>query len=187
MILRGLYLLGRLGSRRPRIPDKKKVPRLFYAFKSEMPKNIPPLELGQIKVNNYLTRIKIIKEMKKIFLMALSVFLFLTTASFAGNDDNSNKVANEIEVSIEKAVPTYWEGWANDTGSKKVYLKVYQTPGQCNSYAADIYYLEYGEYVKKGEAWVKENPNYDSSCMYTNSRCRKYYITYGGTNYYFNM
>ncbi len=47
--------------------------------------------------------------MKKIFLMALSVFLFSTTASFAGNDDNSNKVANnennEIEVSIEKVTP----------------------------------------------------------------------------------
>ena len=41
--------------------------------------------------------------------MALSVFLFSTTASFAGNDDNSNKVANneknEIEVSIEKTTP----------------------------------------------------------------------------------
>ena len=41
--------------------------------------------------------------------MALSVFLFSTTASFAGNDDNSNKVANnennEIEVSIEKVTP----------------------------------------------------------------------------------
>ena len=46
--------------------------------------------------------------MKKFFLMALSVFLFSTTASFAGNDDNSNKVANEIEVSIEKAAPTVW-------------------------------------------------------------------------------
>ena len=47
--------------------------------------------------------------MKKIFLMALSVFLFSTTTSFAGNDDNSNKVANnennEIEVSIEKVTP----------------------------------------------------------------------------------
>ena len=47
--------------------------------------------------------------MKKFFLMALSVFLFSTTASFAGNDDNSNKVANnennEIEVSIEKTTP----------------------------------------------------------------------------------
>ena len=47
--------------------------------------------------------------MKKFFLMALSVFLFSTTATFAGNDDNSNKVANnennEIEVSIEKVTP----------------------------------------------------------------------------------
>ena len=123
--------------------------------------------------------------MKKFFLMVLSVFLFQTTASFAGNDDNSNKVANEIDVLIEKAEPTYWEGWAS-TGSKSVYLKVYQTPGQCNSYAADIYSNARCD-TKLGEAWVKENPNHDSSCMYTNSHCRKYYITYGGSNYYFNM
>ena len=41
--------------------------------------------------------------MKKFFLMALSVFLFSTTASFAGNDDNSNKVANN--ENIEKGTP----------------------------------------------------------------------------------
>ena len=125
--------------------------------------------------------------MKKFFLMALSVFLFSTTASFAGNDDNSNKVANEIEVSIEKAEPTYWEGYAHASHDRDKYLKVYQTPGQCNSYAADIY-RNSSCIEKLGEAWVKENPDYNPNSN-SNSRVYtcKYYITYRDANYYFNM
>ena len=130
--------------------------------------------------------------MKKIFLMALSVFLFSTTASFAGNDDNSNKVANEIEVSIEKAEPIYWEGYARVSKNIEKYLKVYQTPGQCNSFVAHIYYNSKSN-EKLGEAWVKENPDYGkrSGGMGRLSELRrsdyKYYITYRGDDYYFNM
>ena len=54
MILRGLYLFNGLGISRTSDFDKRKVPRLFYALKSEMPKNIPPLELGQSKLNGLL-------------------------------------------------------------------------------------------------------------------------------------
>ena len=124
--------------------------------------------------------------MKKFFLMALSVFLFSTTASFAGNDDNSNNVANEIDVLIEKAEPTYWEGNAVADGPGSVYLQVYQTPGQCNSFVAHIY-RNYRLNEKLGEQWVKENPNYKSRNSNINSESCKYYITYRGLNYYFNM
>ena len=125
--------------------------------------------------------------MKKFFLMALSVFLFSTTASFAGNDDNSNKVANEIEVSIEKAAPTVWQGWAR-SGSNRVYLKVYSTPGACYSYFAEIYTIKNNEYVKLDEAEVRESPYYKSSGIkYSDSEKYKYYITYEGLKYRFNI
>ena len=64
MISRGLYLFGYLGSSRTSDNDKKKVPRLFYALKSEMQKIYRLWNLGKVKETNYLTRIKIIKEMK---------------------------------------------------------------------------------------------------------------------------
>ena len=117
--------------------------------------------------------------------MALSVFLFSTTATFAGNDDNSNKVANEIDVLIEKAEPTYWEGNASTDTRGCVYLKVYQTPGQCNSFVAHIYWDSHSD-EKLGEAWVKENPNYNPRAGKP-EYSRKYYITYRNTNYYFDM
>ena len=44
---RGLYLLGRLGSRRPRIPNKIKSPTFFYALKSEKEISNRNLGLGQ--------------------------------------------------------------------------------------------------------------------------------------------
>ena len=127
--------------------------------------------------------------------MALSVFLFSTTASFAGNDDNSNKVANnennEIEVLVESSDYPYWQGnaWtvAGDY-SKNVYLKVYNSsPNSCNSYVADIY-KDSRCNEKLGGATVRENPDYNpnsnrSGRMYHS----KYYITYSGNTYYFNM
>ena len=132
--------------------------------------------------------------MKKFFLMALSVFLFSTTASFAGNEDNSNKVANngnnEIEVLVESSDYPYWQGLAI-TGSreysKSVYLKVYNSYNACNSYVADIYRNSRAD-EKLGGATVRENPDYNpnsnrSGRMYHS----KYYITYGGDTYYFNM
>ena len=129
--------------------------------------------------------------MKKFFLMALSVFLFSTTASFAGNDDNSNKVANEIDVLIEKAEPTYWEGTVQVSQYHSLYLRVYRASGMCDSFVAHIY-KDYSSDEKLGEAVVKVNPNYRESSggMGRLSQPRggyKYYITYGGNNLYFNM
>ena len=131
--------------------------------------------------------------MKKFFLMALSVFLFSTTASFAGNDDNSNKVANnennEIEVLVESSDYPYWQGNAStDRGeySVSVYLKVYNSsPNSCNSYVADIY-KDYSCSEKLGGATVRENPNYKPNSSSRFRSC-KYYITYSGNTYYFNM
>ncbi len=132
--------------------------------------------------------------MKKFFLMALSVFLFSTTASFAGNDDNSNKVANnennEIEVLVESSDYPYWQGLAvagSGVYAKSVYLKVYNSNNTCNSYVADIY-SDSSCSKKLGGATVRENPDYNpnsnrSERMYHS----KYYITYGGSTYYFNM
>ena len=194
MISRGLYLFGYLGSSRTSDNDKKKVPRLFYALKSRRKISNRHLGLGQSKQNNYLTRIKIIKEMKKNFLMALSVFLFSTTATFAGNDDNkvANNENNEIEVSIEKADYPYWQGsaWNNKSGvyAESVYLKVYNSSNNtCNSYVADIYSNSRCD-KKLGGATVRENPKYGTD-KYSRERAYtcKYYITYGGDTYYFNM
>ena len=50
---RGLYLLGRLGSRRPRIPNKKKVPRFFYALKSKKEISKSPFGALAIKRNKF--------------------------------------------------------------------------------------------------------------------------------------
>lgn len=131
--------------------------------------------------------------MKKIFLMALSVFLFSTTASFAGNDDNSNKVANnennEIEVLVESSDYPYWEGYASFTVNyitSKVYLKVYNSYNSCNSYVADIY--DSSSRKKLGGATVRENPNYNPNPVgFGKDSERKYYIIYSGNKYYFNM
>ena len=116
--------------------------------------------------------------------MALSVFLFSTTASFAGNDDNSNKVANEIEVSIEKAAPTVWEGFAKDVSGNSLYIRVYYADNACNSLVAHVY-ANGSNSAKTGEVWVKENPNYKPQSIYVNYNS-KYYITYGDRNYYFD-
>ena len=127
--------------------------------------------------------------MKKFFLMALSVFLFSTTASFAGNDDNSNKVANEIDVLIEKAEPTYWEGYVQLSQYKQYYLRVYRTSGMCDSFVAHIYDDSRSD-EKLGEAVVKVNPNYGSTkggFVRQEHRGSQYYITFRGNNLYFNM
>ena len=61
MISRGLYLLGVLGSSRTSDNDKKKVPRLFYALKSEMQKIYRLWNLGKevIKLVNKKLKINI--------------------------------------------------------------------------------------------------------------------------------
>ena len=123
--------------------------------------------------------------MKKFFLMALSVFLFSTTASFAGNDDNSNKVANEIEVSIEKAAPTVWEGFAKDFNGNSLYIRVYYADNACSSLVAHVY-ANGSNSAKTGEVWVKENPNYNPKSA-SSKHSSKYYITYGNRNYYFDI
>lgn len=133
--------------------------------------------------------------MKKFFLMALSVFLFSATASFAGNDDNSNKVANnennEIEVLVESSDYPYWQGYARtaarDVYSTSVYLKVYNSNNTCNSYVADIYRNSRAD-EKLGGATVRENPKYGTDkYMIGKEYTCKYYITYSGDTYYFNM
>ena len=127
--------------------------------------------------------------------MALSVFLFSTTATFAGNDDNSNKVANnennEIEVLVESSDYPYWQGraWSGSgVYAKSVYLKVYNSsPNSCNSYVADIYSDSRAD-EKLGGATVRENPKYGTDkYMKGKEYTCKYYITYSGDTYYFNM
>ena len=121
--------------------------------------------------------------------MALSVFLFSTTASFAGNDDNSNKVANEIDVLIEKAEPTYWEGTVQVSQYHSLYLRVYRSTNLCDSFVAHIYENSSSD-EKLGEAVVKVNPNYRSNkggFVREEHRGSQYYITYRGNNIYFNM
>lgn len=82
--------------------------------------------------------------------------------------------------------PTYWEGRAIDYSSHysrpSVYIKVYEVEGQCNAYYAVV---SGGEY-NGNKCWVKENPDYDSSSR-TEPYNKRYYITCGYSDYYFNM
>lgn len=117
--------------------------------------------------------------MKKFFLMALSVFLFSTTASFAGNDDNSNKVANnennEIEVSIEKTTPVREE---------------------VEIVTADTWNPEKGEWIDELDLTIYYNRNgyYEAKIDFSwnqveksDKRGYKYVIKYTSTrHYYFN-
>lgn len=100
-------------------------------------------------------------------------------SSFAAPNSNDNKERVQLNVND----PVFWEGEAKDADYyQKVYITVYQTVGQCNSfYAID---------KQNNQYWVKENPRYDpDNCRGgRGDTCnRKYYITKGGTNYYFNM
>ena len=117
--------------------------------------------------------------MKKLFLMALSVFLFSTTASFAGNDDNSNKVANnennEIEVSIEKTTPVREEvEWVT------AYIWNPEKEEWTGEEEIKIYYNRNGYYEAKSiGSWYRVE--------YSDKRGYEYVIRFVSTkHYYFN-
>ena len=63
--------------------------------------------------------------MKKIIITVLSAFLFSTTTTFAGNDDNSNKLAGSetslIEVANLKNNSAYWSGNGGGNGGNPNY------------------------------------------------------------------
>ncbi|MBO6026205.1 MAG: hypothetical protein J6P73_03080 [Bacteroidales bacterium] len=88
--------------------------------------------------------------------------------------------------------PTYWEGIAWYPTPNKVsgiYISVYQTRGQCNSYYAIITDTKSISASIGAQLWVKENPNYDpynSNDRQWWKNC-KYYVTSGTSDFYFNM
>lgn len=121
--------------------------------------------------------------MKKLFIAASLIIGMIAGAmvlsSFSEPKQEINKECTQFSVND----PVYWEGEAKTADYyNAVYIKVYQTSGQCNSYYA---VTKFGE-----EFWVKENPDYDpDNCNdargYTCTR--KYYVTIRNINYYFNM
>ena len=61
---RGLYLLGRLGSRRPRIPNKKKVPRFFMPLSQRKKLANRHWGLWQSKEISFKSNLKKMKKVK---------------------------------------------------------------------------------------------------------------------------
>lgn len=119
--------------------------------------------------------------------------LLIVTAVFIGIMAGAVALSSFTELKQECVqngmnTPTYWDGIACcGRCDYNLHIKVYQTEGMCNSFYAVVVggYQGGGSAQVGEELWVKENPFYDenkSSCCF-----RKYLVTYGDYNYYFNM
>ena len=89
-------------------------------------------------------------------------------------------------VQTKSNVPVYWEGCAHACGEPYLFIKVYQTEGQCNSFYAIVTSAYYTSNNGK-ELWVRENPKYNPDKDRPYCYEKKYYVTCGGDDYYFNM
>ena len=137
--------------------------------------------------------------MKKLLLVLLAMFMFSVIGSYANNDGKILKdIVNTTEmVSDLPDEPVYWEGRAygydryDKSLGKELYIYVYQAANQCNSYVAYatriLYSYDYDDINPPYRTWVKENPEYDANAYSYQSSQYKYYITYQGGKYYFNM
>lgn len=135
--------------------------------------------------------------MKKV-LFVVSLFIgmiagAMVLSSFSEPKENDN---NEYVKSKLKE-PSYWQGRALvSIGSGRITgdyntgldITVYQTPNACNSFYAVITRTVAVSGNVGDEVWVRENSNYDS--YETNKYLQsyyKYYITYRGNDFFFNM
>lgn len=142
--------------------------------------------------------------MKKIIITVLSAFLFSATTTFAGNDDNSNKLAGSeislIEVANLKNNSAYWSGTAKLANQKSngtpstIRIEVYtggNKSGSNWSTAFVAYVTHYGT-QRLGSAQkcqVEKNPKYGSNAKYITAveRNCEYMINYKLDTWYFNM
>ena len=87
--------------------------------------------------------------------------------------------ASQTEPSTTSVnAPYYWQGWTTWPQTARIYITVYRTEGQCESfYAVITKYAINGNTkpVNSVEAWVKKHKN------------GNYYVTYKDTDYFFSM
>lgn len=124
--------------------------------------------------------------MKKVLItMALLISLMasgMVFSSFTAPKQDAKEKSEHVEVNV----PVYWEGGAcySGRGDDYLYIKVYQTEGQCNSFYAVVTGAYFSSNVGK-ELWVRPNPDYNPDkydCCY-----KKYLVSCGGRDYFFNM
>ncbi len=128
--------------------------------------------------------------MKKL-LIAASLLIGMIAGAMVLSSFSEPKNGNVLEGVMKIDPPTYWEGNAwlctEQFSHPYLYIKVYQVENQCNAYYAIVEYYSGGGSRYNGEkCWVKVNEDYNPSsvtCPYN----KKYYITCGSSDWYFNM
>lgn len=117
---------------------------------------------------------KKIKFMKKVLIIALGLIMiapFIYETSVSAEQVLSNSTANK---------PHYWQGWVNNSGIA-LYITVYQDNNQCYSY-----YAIATKQKRPSIGTIDISPT-ELIVKQTNSNYKRYYVTYDGMNYYFNM
>lgn len=117
--------------------------------------------------------------MKKIFLLLVGVICSIVCIRAT---ELTNHSSNSGCVEMLTTGPIYWEGIVEKNDGRynspsKIKIKVYRSDNMCDSFVAHVYVLEYSEWLYKAECIVKtsQRNNYG------------FYITYEGSDYFFNM
>lgn len=137
--------------------------------------------IGILLQNNYMF-IKTQTKMKKV-LLSMTLLIGMTAVMLVLSSFTAPKQeTTEISVMSLVNAPVYWEGYAHLYGdpawNKRIYIKVYRTEGQCNSFYAVLTGGEMSLDDDIGrEFWVKEG----------RSPYGDYYVTYRNGNYHFGM
>lgn len=121
--------------------------------------------------------------MKKLFIAASLLIGMIAGAMVLSSFSEPKKNEKTTCLQLIFKTPTYWEGHArraNNPNAATLYIKVYQSEGQCNSYYAVTTDNGYEE-----QMWVKENPDYVPRSSKIGQY--KYYVTWHNQDYYFNM
>ena len=118
--------------------------------------------------------------MKRIFLLIVGVLFSIMCVNASKTfSDTSNRGGIESLMSA----PIYWEGTVKKipdgsyASPTQIYIKVYRAQNMCDSFTANVYVMEWSEYIFKEECIVKTSQRKEYS----------HYLTYRGSNYYFNM
>lgn len=117
----------------------------------------------------------------KRFLIAMVALLSIFIAN-ASKVETSTPNKSNYEGSI--TAPIYWQGWAHENSGMpyySLYITVYRTSNQCDAYYAIASKMKYTTSISKKEYSVSA----ELTVKINNKG--KYYVTYDGTNYYFNM
>ncbi len=116
----------------------------------------------------------------KRFLITMVALLSIVIAN-ASETSTPNKSISESSITA----PIYWQGWAHESSGMpyySLYITVYRTSNQCDAYYACASKMKYTTSISKKEYSVSAELTvkiYDKG--------GKYYVTYDGRNFYFNM